>query len=146
MSQKTRREKLKLLGLCTDCGQTEVMHNSHICEICTLKKAVRTHFKDKNTSWEDLAEVLIAQKHRCPYTGIHLQLGKNASLDHIIATGVGGEAKIDNVQWVHNWINMMKGTTEDEIFRQQLKEFIVACFFHLQSIRTDMICIQESGD
>lgn len=56
----------------------------------------------------------------CPYTGLSLVLGVNASLDHIIARSVGGSDDLNNLQWVYGStdfdVNIMKGSSTEADF------------------------------
>jgi hypothetical protein len=67
---------------------------------------------------------MVKQDYTCPYTGIRLVLGQNATLDHIIPKSKGGTNTLDNLQWVHEWINWMKHDSPHDVFVVKLDEFI----------------------
>jgi hypothetical protein len=54
--------------------------------------------------------ILEKQDFKCPYTGLKLVPGENASLDHIKPVSKFPElaCEISNVEWVHKKINWMK--------------------------------------
>jgi hypothetical protein len=69
----------------------------------------------------DSLKCLIEQQHgKCPYTGISLVLGHNASLDHKASKSRGGSNDLSNLQWVYYGddfdVNMMKRDTTEENF------------------------------
>jgi hypothetical protein len=117
------RTKLKEGKICTSCCKCEVVGKSCLCEICTLKKTSRAHFKT-TAHWEELGHKLVAQNCRCPYTGLRLHPGTNASLDHIVARSEGGPDTLENVEWVHVWINLMKNRMGKEEFAEELRAFV----------------------
>ena len=117
---------------CRKCNFRDALYDSQKCEICTLKAISCDHFKTI-AYWKDLAEILISQRHKCPYSGATLYLGKNASLDHIIAKGNGGSNTIDNVQWVHKLVNFMKGCLDENNFVEEFKLFIIESSDYLLS-------------
>jgi 5-methylcytosine-specific restriction endonuclease McrA len=73
--------------------------------------------------WPLLLDLLERQNRRCTYSGIPIELGKTASLDHIVAKSKGGKNTIENLQWVHIWINKMKNTMSNDEFVTALDEF-----------------------
>ncbi len=77
------------------------------CRDCYLKEYSERHFKTRKL-WEKLGEMLEAQKSTCAYTGLPIELGKTASLDHKIPPKRGGSISIENTHWVHMSINTMK--------------------------------------
>lgn len=65
-----------------------------------------------------------SKNSRCPYTGIKLIPGVNASLDHIVPKCNGGSDELSNLQWVHIWINKMKFCSDEDEFVRKLDEFL----------------------
>jgi CRISPR/Cas system Type II protein with McrA/HNH and RuvC-like nuclease domain len=63
------------------------------------------------------------QNYRCPYTGILLKPGDNMSLDHILPTSRFPDlaGSIDNVEWVLDRVNLMKGNLTKEEFLQAVE-------------------------
>lgn len=56
----------------------------------------------------------------CALTGWPMELGKTASLDHIVARARGGPNTVSNLRWVHASVNYAKRTMSDE-------EFVAMC-------------------
>ncbi len=113
-------------GMCRSCGKLPISGKSSNCLICVLKDASRTCF-GLIKHWKELEQLFEDQKGVCPYTNIKIELGKNAALDHIVPKSKGGTNDIDNLQWVHLWINKMKNDTPDDEFQVELKEFTESC-------------------
>lgn len=129
-NNKQRKTKLKELGLCIDCGKSEARNKSLKCEMCTIKVTCRTHFGSTDRH-QELQTLLNSQNRTCPYTGIKLVLGSNASLDHKVPKSAGGDNEIQNLQWVHVWINSMKGVLCEEEFKKELKEFLLQSYSNI---------------
>ena len=66
-----------------------------------------------NTS--ELMKKIEDQQYRCALSGIELT-PESAVLDHIIPVSEGGTDTIENLQWVHEEINRMKGTMNNTQF------------------------------
>ena len=66
-----------------------------------------------------LVDLIKRQQYRCSLSGIELT-PETAALDHVVAVSNGGEHTPENVTWVHNEINRMKGTLSVE-------EFVALC-------------------
>lgn len=67
-------------------------------------------------SMEEAYKVFEEQGGRCVFTGLNLKMGgkdKTASLDRIDSSK---DYNIDNIQWVHKRVNMMKGTHSNQYF------------------------------
>ena len=62
----------------------------------------------KGVTQVSLKALLQKQCYKCAISGQHLE-PSNASLDHVLPISKGGKHEIDNVQWVHQDINRMKG-------------------------------------
>ena len=60
------------------------------------------------------------QKYRCALSGVELT-PETAALDHIVPITDGGGDDIDNLQWVHEEINRMKGTMDNDQFIKTVK-------------------------
>lgn len=117
-------QKLKHLfgqGLCMDCGQPALSATAHRrfakCGICFLKQVARRHLGSLSR-WPELQQKLISQNSRCPYTGALLELGRNASVDHIFPTSKYPELRteISNIEWVCMAANAAKGDMTKETF------------------------------
>jgi len=121
--REERRRNRKDAGLCSKCGKHPTINASTYCEICTLKVAAQSNL-GSTKRYEELKVLFIKQKCRCPYTGILLKIGTDASLDHIIPVSKGGSNDLDNLQWVHKWVNLAKSDYSDAEFR----DFINRCY------------------
>ena len=64
-----------------------------------------------------LMALLERQQFKCALSGVKLT-PKTASLDHCVPVSKGGGIDMDNVQIVHEVINRMKGTLDNEQFRE----------------------------
>ena len=60
------------------------------------------------------------QKYRCALSGVELT-PETAVLDHIVPITEGGGDDIDNLQWVHEEVNRMKGTMDNDQFIKTVK-------------------------
>lgn len=109
-------------GLCAECGRFPFSGNAKSCETCILKAMAKAHFKDvrKWTVLRELFDVIST----CPYSGIKLTLGINASLDHKIPRSKGGTDDIENLQFIHIWCNTMKSNLSETEFLEQFRTFL----------------------
>ena len=60
------------------------------------------------------------QKYRCALSGVELT-PETAVLDHVVPITEGGGDDIDNLQWVHEEVNRMKGTMDNDQFIKTVK-------------------------
>jgi hypothetical protein len=88
-----------------------------------LKKFSSRHFGTSDY-WEILGQKLVAQNNRCAISGMRIAIGTDASLDHIVPIANEGSKTIENVHWVHLWVNKMKYTTPLEDFIVDFENFI----------------------
>lgn len=116
--------KLKHLfgqGVCMNCGKPALSTVKHrrfaVCETCFLKQLARRHLGSQSR-WHELHQKLAEQNFRCPYTGEFLELGRNASIDHILPSSKYPERRTDitNVEWVTRTANAAKGEMTKEAF------------------------------
>lgn len=121
MRRNIRLER-KSVGLCTSCGLYDAINKADTCEICTLKRFSVRHFRTQ-THWAALAEKLLQQDQKCAVTGVPISLGDNASLDHIVPRSKSGENTLENTQWVHIWVNIMKGASDEQDFLREFVDF-----------------------
>lgn len=93
------------------------------CFFNSMKKgAIKRNF-EFNITIEDIWNLFLKQNRKCALTGVYLSFGQNdkdhkagkttASLDRIDSSK---GYTIDNVQWVHKWINLMKQDMHDNEF------------------------------
>lgn len=71
------------------------------------EKALPTH--------DELRELIEMQRYRCALSGAQLT-PENAQIDHIHPVKQGGDHSIDNLQWVHERVNRIKGSMSNEAF------------------------------
>lgn len=71
-----------------------------------------------------LKELLEKQNYSCALTGRALQIGINASIDHIVPTSKGGSHSIENLQWVDLNVNYSKTDLLQEEFIQLAREIV----------------------
>lgn len=122
-------------GCCVLCGSSAKKVTKTLCEVCWFKKAAEKHI-GSGTLWKELKEKLVSQNARCPYSGLMLIPGESASIDHIVPISKGGLKTLNNIQWVHRWVNIMKHTNDATQFAQMFHAFISECHSHL----TEHIC------
>jgi hypothetical protein len=123
--------------VCKSCGVkrraiiNKNKYNNNICYSCNdsrLPKSIycynhwfrctsKTYFSTHKYSI-DLINLYEKQNRRCVYTGVLLIPNENMSLDHIISRNDNPELTndINNVQWVHKDINMMKTRFSHDVF------------------------------
>jgi len=90
------------------------------CPKCIFKSLASRHLR-KSGSWTALRDLFVRQGFRCAYSGCHLVLGGNATIDHRIPKSKGGKCTIDNLQWVTGEINDLKGCTNHDDFLRLCK-------------------------
>lgn len=109
-------------GLCYACKTPPIKGGSSWCEKHWLTQlAWRSGLRGRG-SWEQLKRLLIKQNRRCPYTGIKLIIGVNASIDHINPRALYPNlvGKINNLEWVDEDVNRAKRM-------MSRKEFVSMC-------------------
>jgi hypothetical protein len=76
---------------------------------------------------EIVAAIMAKFNGRCFYTGLPIELGATASLDHklpVSKAGVYGSARVfsvENMEWCHRAFNNLKGNMTAEEFRAWLR-------------------------
>lgn len=117
LERARREEERKAQGVCILCGKAKA-GSSKKCSRCYAKDIASFHFGSTNRA-EELLCLLKCQKDICPYTGINLVIGDNASLDHKIPKSKGGSNDLENLQWLYSGdfdVNKMKWDMTDEEF------------------------------
>lgn len=114
-----KRLRRRECGLCEECGNEPIICNNRIGEVCKYKALARTA-TGSVTRWKDL-KLVFETNPVCPYTKKQLQIGVNATLDHIIPTCRGGSDENENLQFVYFCddfdVNKIKGGMTDAEFR-----------------------------
>ncbi len=128
---KEKRACRRQNGFCEECGGAAVNSTDRKmvnCKNCYLKRVCRGQIAKKRLNetikWQELDD-LFSKKPICPYTGIELQMGVNASVDHVVPIDSGGDKGLENLQFVYcsgNFdVNLMKGTMTDSEFKEAIK-------------------------
>jgi len=131
-------------GQCAQCGQPAIItfehrNKSHIgrkrllCKEHYFKHIANRHGGTKN--WIVLRDLWNIQNQTCAYTGRNLILGKTATIDHKIPKYLCGKDGKDNLQWVHEDVNMAKGKLSEAEFLKLCNEVIN--YTTLQNIRSE---------
>ena len=141
--RRERYAKTKALGLCVNCGHTPALIKRTRCQRCSMVQVIKEAFKydkkrtakgstqargscyvqyfrpDIRALWVE--EVISKWTGRCFYTGLEIEVGATAGLDHTIPVSradVFGPSRVyhpDNLVWCHKSINILKGDkTADE--------------------------------
>lgn len=112
---------------CQTCGQRPRITKGsyHLCEVCYLRVAANRHL-GSTKRWRELRDLWKKQGGICPYTGDQMQLGVNASIDHIKPHSRYPELRhnIKNVEWVTLDINIMKKNRTKEEFLSILSKIL----------------------
>lgn len=123
-SHKTVLARRIEAGLCTQCGQLppmSVVSNAtpyrQLCQTCYLKRKASSGLGSEK-HWETLLAILEKQDWKCRYTGEHLILGINASVDHIQPRARFPKSNDDptNIEWTTLVVNQMKRDLTPEEF------------------------------
>ena len=128
-----RHDRFAVAGLCWVCGKVAPLKSlaealpisGRVCEICYFKRCAYKNLRSRSY-WITLRDKLVAQDHRCAYTGILLELGVNDSLDHILPSSRYPERSNDkdNVEWVCRSVNGMKRDRTPDEFIASLQQII----------------------
>lgn len=112
----SRRLKARLRGTgkCQNCGH-KLTQTGSICRICALKGVTQKQLGDR-ARWIELEQLLTSQGDRCALSGLPIDTGKGASLDHIVPSARGGTDELGNLRFAHLVANRMKGSLRDEEF------------------------------
>ena len=73
------------------------------------------------TAWQ-LMRLWVRQRGRCALTGVKLT-AENAHLDHVIPRAKGGISTIENLRWLHAYVNLaIKAEHNDQVYRDFILE------------------------
>jgi ribosomal protein L37E len=121
-SQRQEYVERQVNGICVYCGKSQSLQEVNSCEDCFFKNLSANHFGSRKR-YQELIDLFYSQQSLCAVTKMALILGNTASLDHIIPLSKGGTHDIDNLRFVHVWINVMKMNDLDEVFIPKLKNW-----------------------
>ena len=118
---KRKRKKARDAGKCKACFGQPRYGKLTTCLECSYKRFAREHLSDASR-WQELRDLLLRQKHRCAYTGIPIDIGSHASIEHVepVSKNARRATDITNLKWVHREVNSMKRD-------MGLHEFIMMC-------------------
>jgi hypothetical protein len=122
---RCKRAERQASGLCLNCGSSPPVAPCRLCETCLLKATSNQHFGSVSRA-NDLLALFTTQSGKCAYSGLPIQIGISAQLDHIQPLSRGGSHDLSNVQWVHQDVNQMKRDLSEEVFLR----LIVAIYQH----------------
>lgn len=159
--KQKQRTEAKSQGLCAKCLARPRIIQRTQCVDCQISSLVREAFKfdrgatspearavsrartaNRGTCYVDQFYEAIRQEWinkikgkyngKCAYTGIPIEVGSTASIDHSIPVcraHVFGPSKVwhpDNLVWCHKSVNYMKGQMTGDEFREWLKQEFVS--------------------
>ena len=115
---KENYERRKLNGICIVCSNDAVPRLT-MCKIhLVMQVGSRGCGNGTKAFAEMLLEIFEKQERQCPYTGEHLSIGDNASLDHVKPKSRFPELidEPSNLQWVTKRANTAKQDMTHEEF------------------------------
>lgn len=120
-----RSKMAKLNGKCYSCKHRDKLPDCGSCEECWYKTIARNN-GFRTDQWTELKKKMEYQNHTCPYTGVKLVKGINASIDHIKPKKRFPELYRDlsNVEWICLDINMSKRDKTKEEFLEMCETII----------------------
>jgi len=118
--RRKERQRNRAAGKCAKCGEVPPLQHSPNCHVCYLKRAAWRHL-GSGERWKELNDLYIQQMGLCAYSGTPIELGKDASVEHVVplSRSPGGN-HIENLRWVNTEVNLSKRS-------MTLEEFIRLC-------------------
>jgi hypothetical protein len=117
------RKRLKIKRkLCRSCPKPLMKNSKSWCEKHWFMQIMwRYGFRMKD--WEMAKRILEGQNHTCPYTGLKLTKGVNASVDHKNPKSKfpGQRSSIENIEWVDLHVNNVKQNLTKEEFKRRIE-------------------------
>lgn len=118
---------------CYNCAsiKRKGKYTTYYGEICSkyysdVKRNAKNRGLNFDISMKDMWELYLKQKSRCALTNLPITIEKYAKLNQkfiykkITASLDRIDPKkgyeVDNIQWVHKWVNVMKGSMSNECF------------------------------
>jgi 5-methylcytosine-specific restriction endonuclease McrA len=110
---------------CMTCGKSDLVTygKQKTCYVCYFKQTAHKNLGTRKR-WKELRDLWERQKGICPYTGTALQIGVDASIDHILPKSRYPELRyeISNLEWVSTRINVMKRDMTKDEFTALIKQ------------------------
>ena len=146
---RVKRADAKGKGICTKCRHRPALIKRVQCAHCQMGSIIREAFKydrrknaagataargscyvpqfksDVRVVWVE--QVIAKWTGKCCYTGLPIEIGATASLDHSIPisrAGTFGPCKVyspENLVWCHKAVNILKGERTADEFRAWLQ-------------------------
>lgn len=113
LQQSRLIERNRATGGCAVCRKPK--HTATLCRLCACKQIAR-RARLPSFMATALLQKLDDAKRACPYTGLSIEIGTGASLDHIVPRSKGGTNDLVNLEWVHVKVNMAKSNMSREEF------------------------------
>lgn len=127
-------------GVCIRCGDPNIVNkykkqsqqakqrgktNKHcLCLRCYLQRLSNIVLGTRNR-WEEILDLFNRQDGKCAYSGVPIEIGTTASIDHIIPCYAnsyqGKRTTIENLQWVNLEVNYMKRDLSEQQFLEICK-------------------------
>lgn len=120
LSRLWRAESIRN-GTCRSCPKKLMKHSKSWCRKHWFMQVV-SRYGFRMIEWRTAERIIKRQNYICPYSGVRLVLGINASLDHRMPKAKHPHLKSDwsNVQWVDWYINNIKQTLSPSEFSRRL--------------------------
>lgn len=111
-------------GLCRFCKNVHLKEQK-VCAICYLKVLAKNNLNSRKHG-EKLYLKLIEQNYKCYLTGKPIELGVNASLDHVVPRSRNPDLAydLDNIKWCDTKVNFMKKDLVIDEFIEICKQII----------------------
>jgi 5-methylcytosine-specific restriction endonuclease McrA len=106
--------------MCVICGKSNALEHNRACPVCYFKQASQSLFGTK-CEHDAIRGIWEQSKGVCPYTGLQLTLGLDATIDHIVPHSLGGPTVVENLQWVHKKANQAKWNYMEEEFLELVR-------------------------
>ena len=116
--QNTRLSK----GMCRHDNTLRLENSDTLCEKHWFEYVAKHHLGTMKKG-KLLKDLFDKQNGKCVYTGLQLTPALNASIDHILPLSKNPEMfnDIENLQWVHSDINLMKRNHLEDDFLNYIK-------------------------
>ena len=137
LRSKNNRSNAKQNGMCENCFKLPALINRTRCKNCLMKAIIKEGFKfdrrrkmrgstqargtcyveqfQPSVRAEWINKIMVKWTGICHYTGIPIEIGATASLDHKLPVSrvhIFGPDKIfhpENLVWCHKSVNILKG-------------------------------------